>query len=156
LLHQSWIAYEFTTMQLLHAAGADVPAPYVMAHNALVLGYVGSADLAAPALNEISLERAEAGRLFERVVHNIDTLLAHDRIHGDLSAYNILYWDGDIALIDFPQVVSPHSNRDAFRIFARDVRRVCEYFAAQGVSANARKLTAELWTARGLRLPGPD
>jgi len=152
LLHQSWIAYEFTSIQALYAAGADVPEPYTMADNAILMGYIGDMDGCAPALNEITLERAEARRLFERVLENIDILLAHERVHGDLSAYNILYWEGTITLIDFPQVVSPKINRNAFRIFERDVTRVCEYFSKQGVSANPRKIARELWAKHGYRV----
>jgi RIO kinase 1 len=152
LLHQSWIAYEFTSMQTLHAAGADVPEPYSMAGNAILMGYIGDLDESAPTLNEITLDRDEAKPLFERVIKNIDILLANDVIHGDLSAYNILYWERDIFLIDFPQVVSPKVNRNAFRIFERDVTRVCEYFREQGVHANAHKLSRELWTSHGHRL----
>lgn len=155
LLHQSWIAYEFTSMQVLHAAGADVPEPYAMADNAILMGYIGDMDGCAPALSEVTLERAEARRLFERVLENINLLLAHERIHGDLSAYNILYWEGQITLIDFPQVVSPKVNRNAFSIFERDVTRVCEYFSKQGVSVNPRKMAAELWAKHGYR-PGPE
>jgi RIO kinase 1 len=106
-------------------------------------------------LSEISLERAEAHNLFERVLHNIDILLAHETIHGDLSAYNILFWDDDITLIDFPQVVSPKINRNAFGIFQRDVTRVCEYFSKQGVKTNAKKIAHDLWTRHGYRA-GPD
>ena len=155
LLHQSWIAYEFTTLRVLKQAGADVPEPYEMAHNAILMGYIGDMDGCAPTLSEVSLERAEANNLFERALLNIDLLLANDRIHGDLSAYNILYWEGDITLIDFPQVVSPKINRNAFGIFQRDVTRVCEYFAKQGVSANPRKLAVDLWTKHGYRT-GPE
>jgi len=156
LQHQSWIAYEFTTMLALHAAGADVPEPYTMAHNAILMGYVGDLDAAAPALSEVSLDKSEAAPLFERTIRNIDTLLAHERIHGDLSAYNILYWEGDITLIDFPQVVSPKTNKHAFAIFQRDVDRICDYFGSQGVSADAGRLAIELWTSRGYRLPSKD
>jgi RIO kinase 1 len=155
LLHQSWIAYEFTSMQVLRAAGADVPEPYAMADNAILMGYIGDMDGCAPALSEVSLDRAEARRLFERVLGNIDTLLAHERIHGDLSAYNILYWEGAITLIDFPQVVSPKINGNAFSIFERDITRVCEYFSKQGVNTNPRKIAGELWSKYGYR-PGPD
>ena len=66
-----------------------------------------------------------------------------------------VYWEGDITLIDFPQVVSPKINRNAFSIFQRDVTRVCEYFAKQGVSANPRKLAVDLWTKHGYRT-GPE
>jgi RIO kinase 1 len=151
LLHQSWIAYEFTCLQTLKAAGADVPVPYEMAGNAILMGYIGDLDGCAPTLNEISLERSEAQVLFERVLHNIDILLANKFIHGDLSAYNILFWEGEITLIDFPQVVSPRINRNAYRIFQRDVTRVCEYFNKQGLHANPRKVASEIWTRHGYR-----
>jgi RIO kinase 1 len=156
LSHQSWIAYEFMTMRSQRAAGADVPEPYTMAHNAILMGYVGDLDSAAPTLSEISLGKSEAGLLFDRTMQNIDTLLAHDRIHGDLSAYNILYWEGDITLIDFPQVVSPRTNKHAFAIFQRDVKRICDYFQAQGVKTDADRLAIELWTTRGYRVPSKE
>ena len=64
----------------------------------------------------------------------------------------ILYWDGDITLIDFPQVVSPGNNRSAYQIFLRDVTRVCEYFIKFGVRANPRKIATDLWTSRGFHV----
>jgi RIO kinase 1 len=153
LLHQSWMAYEFTAMQELHDAGADVPEPYTLSSNAILMEYVGGLDGSAPTLSEVDLDRAEAGPLFERVLRNLDLMLTHERIHGDLSAYNILYWDGDITLIDFPQVVSPKVNRHAYRIFERDVRRVCEYFVRQGLHLDPKSLAKELWTSHSFTLP---
>jgi len=155
LLHQSWIAYEFTSMQVLKRAGADVPTPYEMAGNAILMGYIGDLDGCAPALSEVSLERFEAEALFERVMRNIEILLANERIHGDLSAYNILFWEGEITLIDFPQVVSPKINRNAYRIFQRDVTRVCEYFIKQGLKVNPPKIAANLWVKHGYKVE-PD
>jgi RIO kinase 1 len=155
LLHQSWIAYEFTSLQALHTAGADVPLPYEMAHNAILMEYIGDIDGPAPALSEVRLDPDEVKPLYERVVWNIDLLLRHDRIHGDLSAYNILYWEGAIRLIDFPQVVAPEGNPAGWGIFERDVQRVCQYFNAQGLRVDARKLAADLWTAHGHRIEMP-
>jgi len=155
LLHQSWIAYEFTSLQALHAVGADVPQPYEMAHNAILMGYLGDLDGCAPTLSEISLSRTEARQLFERVLFNLDLLLANQRIHGDLSAYNLLYWEGRLTLIDFPQVISPLVNRNAFAIFRRDVTRVCEYFNKQGLKINPRQLAADLWKKHGYQ-PAPE
>ncbi len=65
LSHHSWIAYEFTSLQVLHAAGADVPEPYTMASNAILLGIVGDQKSAAPALSEVGLERSEARTIFD-------------------------------------------------------------------------------------------
>jgi RIO kinase 1 len=150
--HHSWIAYEFTTLEILRKAGADVPKPYAMEKNAILMGYVGDLSNAAPVLNSVNLDPDEAQPLFERVVRNIDLMLEHGRIHGDLSAYNILYWNGDITLIDFPQVVLPESNPASWNIFLRDVTRVCQYFSLQGVLCDARKLAADLWTSHGHKI----
>jgi len=152
LRHQSWIAYEFNTLELLKEAGADVPRPYAMEKNAILMEYIGDFDTAAPTLNSVRLDRDEARPLFDRVILNLNLLLSNKRIHADLSAYNILYWDGDITLIDFPQVVHPESNPSAWVIFLRDVTRVCQYFAAQGVKVNARKLAADLWESHGYKV----
>ncbi len=152
LRHQSWIAYEFSTLELLHEAGVDVPKPYALETNAILMGFVGDFATAAPALSSISLELDEARPLFERVIRNVDIMLTHGRIHGDLSAYNILYWEGDITLIDFPQVVLPESNPASWSIFSRDVTRICQYFSAQGVPCDARKIAADLWASHGHKI----
>ena len=152
LRHQSWIAYEFQTLEILHAAGADVPKPHAMEKNAILMDYIGDFGHAAPTLNSVGLDPDEAQPLFERVIQNIDLLLSNQRIHGDLSAYNILYWGGDITLIDFPQVVPPESNPSAWAIFLRDVTRICQYFNSQGLRSNSRKLASELWTSHGHRI----
>ena len=156
--HTSWLMHEYTTLDLLYKAGADVPKPFAASDNAILMGYVGGANGAAPALNEISLERAEVRPLLNKVLDNIRLMLSYGRVHGDLSAYNILYWKGDVTLIDFPQVVSSmvgHStkypldsrpNPDAYDILTRDVVRVCDYFGRQGARVDAPKVVDELWS----------
>lgn len=151
LLHSSWISYELASMQTLHAAGADIPRPLGRSNNAILMEYIGAPDFPAPILETVTLEPNEVRPLFERVVDNIRLMLDNGLIHGDLSAYNILYWEGQVILIDFPQVVAPGQNRNAFRIFERDVVRVCEYFAGQGLQHDGERLARELWREHGLR-----
>jgi RIO kinase 1 len=67
-------------------------------------------------------------------------------IHADLSAYNVLYWEGSVTIIDFPQAVDPLGNRSGFDLLRRDVQRLCDYFARYGVRANPQALAGELWT----------
>ena len=151
LRHQSWIAHEYKAMETLFAAGADIPRPYARTGNVIVMEFVGDSLGSAPTLNEVRLEPKEARPLFERAMRNVEILLAHGLVHGDLSAYNILYWEGAIKLIDFPQIVSPKDNRNSFRIFARDVARLCEYFARQGADSDPARLARDLWTAHGFK-----
>jgi len=101
-----------------------------------------------------ALKKATAEQISRAAItlcHALATIHDHGIIHGDLSAYNILYWEGGITLIDFPQVVSPTGNRNAFAIFSRDVTRLCEYFAKQGVDSNPRKIALDLWTRHGYK-----
>ena len=139
-------------MQILKDADADVPTPYAMGNNAILMDFIGDVDMAAPPLQSLDLEPAEAQTIFDRTLTNIDLMLAHERIHGDLSAYNILYWDGKITLIDFPQVVSPQSNPAGWTIFLRDVIRICEYFEGQGIRSNPYELAADLWRSHGYKI----
>lgn len=146
IMHTSWIEHEFQTLNLLHQAGADVPEAYTSGNNAILMAYIGWDDLPAPTLNMVNLSIKEARQVFDRVIHNVEIMLSHNRVHGDLSAFNILYYDGEISLIDFPQTIDPEINRNAYAIFSRDILRLCEYFQAQGLDCDPHGLAEDLWT----------
>ncbi len=143
--HTSWLMHEYTTLETLHQIGAAVPKPIAASDNAILMGYVGDENLAAPTLNEVDLEPDEARDLFREVLRNVELMLRHGMIHGDLSAYNILYLDGEITLIDFPQVTNSHTNTNAHFILRRDILRICEYFHKQGVAADPDTILDHLW-----------
>lgn len=149
LMHTSWIEHEFQTMKILYNAGADVPRPYASGSNAILMDYIGWDNAAAPTLNTVSLQPGEAQAVLHRVIQNIEIMLAHQCVHGDLSAYNILYCEGDIKLIDFPQAINPHRNRNAYAIFRRDLTRLCEYFQGQGLGCQPAELAESLWVEHG-------
>jgi RIO kinase 1 len=91
LHHTSWLEHEFQTMQLLYAAGADIPQPLAHGSNVILMEYVGEAAVPALTLNQVTLAPDEVQSLFERLLHNVELMLACQRVHGDLSAYNVLY-----------------------------------------------------------------
>jgi RIO kinase 1 len=148
-----WIGHEFGTLSRLHAAGADVPKPYASAESALLMDYCGEWGQAAPQLYNVELSPEEAPALFQQMLRNLAICLDCDRVHGDLSAYNILYWQGRLCLIDFPQAVDPLDNQNAFGLFARDVANVCEYFALYDIPSEPLHLARTLWIQSGRRSP---
>lgn len=145
IAHSSWLMHEFTMLDRLYRLGAAVPKPMAANENALLMGYCGDERQAAPTLSGVRLGARAARRLFEEALRNIDLMLAQGVIHGDLSAYNILYWEDQITLIDFPQVTYAETNPHARAIFERDVRRVCEYFRAQGIRMQPSQIITDIW-----------
>lgn len=146
LRHVSWLETEFQTMQLLYEAGADVPRPLAHGSNVILMEYIGAGSAPAPTLNQVTLNSSEARDIFDRLVHNLAIMLACNCVHADLSAYNILYWEGQFKIIDFPQAVDPRRNPDASALFVRDVERVCQYFARYHIAPNPYALASDLWS----------
>ena len=52
---------------------------------------------------------------------------------ADLSAYNLLWWEERVWVIDVPQAVDLHASTVGYELLHRDVRNVCAWFAARGV-----------------------
>ena len=142
---QNWIGYEWDVQEVVYAAGADVPRPVRRIGNAVLMEYVGDLDGPAPLLRSVAIERTEAQALWEQALHNIELFLRCNCIHGDLSAYNILYWQGRLVVIDFAQAVDPRYNPDVYPLLARDIDRTYRYFEGYGVVADPSALALDLW-----------
>jgi RIO kinase 1 len=140
-----WTAGEFETLKLLHAAGADVPRPLICSPDVILMEFVGDEDGPAMPLNRIWPKPGEAHHLFECLMRNIELCLAHNRIHADLSPFNILYRDGALTVIDFPQAVDPRFSPKARELLGRDIENVCGYFARHGVPSDPARLAGDLW-----------
>jgi len=72
-------------------------------------------------------------------------MLACNRIHADLSAYNVLYWQGRVTVIDLPQAIDSRYNPQAFALLQRDLERLGTYFARQGAPLDAAGTALDLW-----------
>jgi RIO kinase 1 len=143
-----WVAREWETLQKLSAAGARVPRPIEATESAILMSYIGDEETAAPLLQFYRPDgRDEAESLLIQILRTIELMLSRDVVHADLSAFNVMVWDGEITVIDFPQAVDPKSNRHAEAFLARDVRRICEHFERFGVQSQADRLAADLWRA---------
>jgi len=158
-VHTSWLEHEYRTLELLRAAGCSVPRPVAVGSNTILMEYIGDMDQAAPTLHEVRLPLRQARGVFDRLMEDLDKMLAAGRVHGDLSAYNVLYWEDQARIIDLPQAVDPRQNPDAWDIFQRDVTRLCQYFQKYGLGRHPGQLSADLWSRfaypRGPEAPDP-
>jgi len=143
--HASWMAHEVGALQRLHAAGLPVPEPLGMGSNVVLMAYVGDREGAAPTLARADLARSEAAGVLDALLEAVGRMLALGLVHGDLSAYNVLWWEGRPTIIDFPQIVDVRSNPAARELLGRDVARLCTHFARQGAARDAGAVAEALW-----------
>ncbi len=146
-----WINHEWETLRQLHEAGLDVPAPIRMAEHALLMGFIGDEGGAAPQLVEVVLDRRQARRVADRLIWNVERALAHNQVHGDLSAYNVLYWEEQAWVIDLPQTVDARFNPNARELLERDLRNLCDYFQGSGLSLDSQRIANSFWRRYRLR-----
>ena len=142
-----WVGREWETLRALSDTGLPVPRPIASTEEAILMTYLGDEDTSAPQLRSFRPDPDETRDLFEQVLRSIEHMLYRNVIHGDLSPYNVLVWDGRAIVIDFPQAVDPRKNRHSPALLERDVRRISDHFGRYGVDAEPERIAADLWTA---------
>ena len=147
LLQDRWLNHEYDVLRALHAAGCQVPYPVSFADDVLHMEYVGALDGAAPQLARARLSPAELRDAWEQLVDGLRDITAAGWAHGDLSAYNLLWWEGRLWFIDLPQAVDLAANPGGLDFLHRDVCNVAAWFAWRGVDEDPDALFADLLSA---------
>jgi RIO kinase 1 len=65
-------------------------------------------------------------------------------VHADLSPYNTLVWDGQLVIIDVPQMVDLDDNPNAHDFLHRDARNLLGWFAKRGVAVDPEEVFRDL------------
>ncbi len=144
LLQDRWTGHEFEVMSSLHGAGLTVPYPIGFADDRFDLEYVGDAVAAAPQLARARLSPSEVRSAWDQLIDGLRTITGAGWAHGDLSAYNLLWWEGRLWFIDFPQAVDIAANPNGLSFLHRDVVNVCGWFARQGIDDDPGEVFADL------------
>jgi RIO kinase 1 len=154
VLSGRWAGAEFAALSRLWSDGVAVPYPVQADGTELLLEFLGTVDgTAAPRLAQLRPDAATLCDLWHQLVEALLGLARHGLTHGDLSAYNLLVHDGRLVLIDLPQVVDVIGNPQGPDYLARDVRRVGDWFTAQGLPPEVGQpdtLLEELRVALGM------
>ena len=139
-----WVDTEFSTLGRLWEAGVSVPYPVQRIGNEIMLEYFGTREAAAPRLVASRASKDELVELHAQAIELLRQLVGAGVVHGDLSPYNLLVWDGKLIMIDLPQAVDPLTSRDGLGLLERDVTNVCRWFERHGVQTEATELLADL------------
>jgi RIO kinase 1 len=132
-LQWKWIAHEWATLRRLHDAGVTVPPPVEQVENGYRMAFIGDGDRAAPRLADVGLDLVTARRVWRELQREIRRILDAELVHGDLSAFNVLWWHERPVIIDFSQAVDAVVHPAARDLLRRDVERTAGYFRRQGV-----------------------
>ena len=138
---EAWAMKEFRNLERMRTAGARVPAAIAVLRNILLMEYLGDDSGPAPVLRTVTLEDPQAG--FEDLRETLRAIRKAELIHGDLSEYNILFWDGHPWVIDVGQAV-PLAHGLAEEWHQRDMENIARYFRRLGVDVTAKALDAEV------------
>jgi RIO kinase 1 len=107
--------------------------------------WIGDAGAPAPQLKDVRLDTERSRVAFEALISDVELWLACNVVHGDLSAYNLLWEGARVVAIDFPQASDPRFNTSAERLLFRDIANVCRHFARGGVESDPSAIAEDLW-----------
>jgi RIO kinase 1 len=100
----SWLAaVEFEMMRQAWKGGAPVPTPARRIENLLSMRYLGGPDEPAPRLHDVRLGNPK--EFLDAVLSGVAKLAATGIVHSDLSAFNILVYEGRPFFIDFSDAI---------------------------------------------------
>ena len=145
-----WPAQEWAMLRRAWQAGASVPYPIEQTEDGLMMEFIGDDSQAALKLAQARLSDEELASAWQQLVGSLLALTMAGLVHADLSAYNLLWWEGRLVVIDLPQAVEFTTNTDAFDLLHRDVANVGEWFGRRGVEIDAEAVYAELVTVAWL------
>lgn len=146
LLQARWTGHEHDVMRELWTVGLRCPYPVEYANDVFVMEYVGDAEGAAPHLARARLDSAQLRSAFDQLVDGLFVMTAAGWVHGDLSAFNLLWWHDELWFIDLPQAMEIAANPQGLNFVHRDVSNVCAWFAQRGLDVDPEELFAELLT----------
>lgn len=144
-----WAAHEYLILWRLFEAGLSVPEPLVGpdafdltdAGEVVLMRFVGDPDDPAQRLADATLSPAEAQDAFGQCLALMRGMWRSGVVHGDFSAYNLLWWRGRVVAIDFPQALT-REQPGAEAILAQDAASLAVSLKRLGVEADPAAIVA--------------
>ena len=121
-----WTRFEYNSLSKAHNLGINTPEPIRCYENIIVMQFIGSEG--NPARLAVKDNGFDLEKWYKLIIEFIVTLAKNGIIHGDLSPYNILNYNGEPFIIDFSQALKLSSITVNFLI--RDITNVNNWFLA--------------------------
>ncbi|WP_018349118.1 serine protein kinase RIO [Longispora albida] len=134
VLAGQWAIAEFNALKTCYQWGLPVPYPVQITGTEILMEFIGEPDgTGAPRLANARLEGDDLTDVWEQLVEALVTLAQKGYAHGDLSPYNTLVKDGQLYIIDLPQIVDVVANPRGGEFLERDAKNVGTWFTQKGL-----------------------
>lgn len=128
LKHENWVKREFFMLEKLYDLGAKIPKPILQIKDSIFMEFLGNNEISAPRLCDIVLSQKEAKYAFEKIIETMVICWNFGIVHADLSEYNILWWENEPYIIDFPQSLDKRTHPNIEEILNRDLKNITKFF----------------------------
>ncbi|MBW3022624.1 serine protein kinase RIO, partial [Candidatus Woesearchaeota archaeon] len=136
----AWVQREYRNLMIARENNVDVPTPFAVLNNVLVLQLVGDK---IPAQRLKDQHPKNPKQFFKKVIENMKKLEKAGLVHADLSEYNILNYKETPYFIDFSQATmlkSPNSEE----LVERDARNIAKFFKRLGLETDEKEIIQEI------------
>ncbi|KAK1294542.1 hypothetical protein QJS10_CPA16g00969 [Acorus calamus] len=131
---QAWAEKEMRNLLRIKASGIRCPTPILLRQNVLVMEFIGKGGWAAPRLKDAALSEEKLRECYMEIITMMRTFYQKCKlVHGDLSEYNILYFEGHLYIIDVSQSVDL-DHPSALDFLREDCIHVSDFFKRHGVA----------------------
>ncbi|KAJ4902965.1 Serine/threonine-protein kinase Rio1 [Raphanus sativus] len=131
---KTWAEKEHRNLKRLQAAGIRCPVPILLRLHVLVMEFIGRDGWAAPRLKDAALSLDKLRESYLELIIQMRILYQKCKlVHGDLSEYNILYFEGHLYIIDVSQSVDL-DHPLALNFLREDCDHVSDFFKKHGVA----------------------
>uniref|UniRef100_A0A453RMM6 Serine/threonine-protein kinase RIO1 n=1 Tax=Aegilops tauschii subsp. strangulata TaxID=200361 RepID=A0A453RMM6_AEGTS len=130
---KTWAEKEMRNLLRVRAEGIRCPKPLLLRLHVLVMEFIGKGGWAAPRLKDAALSDDKLRETYFEIVTTMRTLYQKCKlVHGDLSEYNILYFEGHLYIIDVSQSVDL-DHPSALDFLKEDCLHVNDFFEKRGI-----------------------
>ncbi|MFZ6022467.1 MAG: RIO1 family regulatory kinase/ATPase [Patescibacteria group bacterium] len=127
-IQDTWVMREQYFLKTLAGQSSYIPRMVKPLRNGVLMEYIGDENGPAPRLSDLKIPPEVWQSTAEILIELIDLFLANGIIHGDLSAFNILWWNDRPIVIDFPQAIDVRESKRVPELLKRDIKNVLSYF----------------------------
>lgn len=125
---QTWAGKEMRNPVRIHTAGIPSPRLILLRSHVLLMEFMGQDGWPALRLKDANLSVSKARELYRSVLVSVGRMFHKCKlVHGDLSEYNMLFYQGDVFIIDVSQSVE-HDHPHALEFLKKDLFNVTEFF----------------------------